>query len=937
MGGNAEPVFNMFGSSIVSHPLGTFGPLDCNKNLHNDPCLKPWDSVFGQSLVYDKEVVIPCGTCVVMTPKNGVLEFRRGLVVLGKLLFPDGLTIQMKTSFIRVHGTFVIESSKPIDGTPDVTITWIGTDAPTTFRPPLGQGQNEDVCGGSYGQCDMGKKAFLVAGGQLDFQALPSPSMPTWVPLYDVDDSLTGLSISSIDSHNVKDYKAPPMGCPDDGILLHHDFSTPLREVYSGSFGSFAEWTPKGSLKLSNRTHSQHCFVVDLKHVRDCLREDQTYLMTARILLSDQGRVDSTECARSGENCMSIYQARLSETAMGRTTMIWKEDKSFESMLGEETTISVEFNFTSKQLHKSDVYEVLQLRGPGPGVDMELLEFTLRTPPKEAFPNPENVCGDLVPGNGDAELLGLSPYPFRTNNHEIHLSIGEEGSSHYFAISGRGFAVQNAKKGNWRSAGITWDILPPCVKPHAKYRFKAEIRMHALRPVLSTWKVKGFVSDGKSAVENIADCPPSEGTWVTCHGDFQPSQKLSGANRFEVFLETDASSHDVSYDVDNISFEIIEGGIDRVILPKVVENMWNPGSEILITSHTTSWDAHQVRTINSVENHDEEGYVRVNLNEPIDRPLTLGSNPFHATEVALLSRNVVFNGTGGGHLSVVHTPGQTQVIQGIDFVEFGEEGIRDAYPIHFDFCQDNVNSVVSKNTIRQSNHRCIVLDATNNVLVEGNVAFDTKGHCFVVETGLEIGNVFKSNLGAKSQRVKETMPQAGVSGRETDDTPATYWIGSPSNYWIDNVAAGSEGFGYWLQLREKSRGIHATEATGRTNIMELTQFIGNTAHSTLLESLKVSGYTPTKTASIDHFRSYLTSSGHFAVSNSTNIAAQGTMLDIELQSNPIPMSGTTIIAVTEPRDNSVDDDEGNIVDTSNNGHASDPTDVFHLQSSPGLT
>jgi hypothetical protein len=935
VGGNAEPVFNMFGSSIVSHPSGVFEPLDCNKDLQNDPCLRSWSSMLGHSLVFDREVVIPCGTCIVMTKPRGVMELRRGLVILGKLVFPDGLTIQMRTTFIRVHGTFVIESSKPIDGVPDVTITWTGTDAPTTFLPPLGQ--NEDVCGGSYRQCDMKKKALLVAGGQLDFRALPSPSMPSWVSLYDVDDSLTGLSMSSIDSQSMKFYNAPPTGCPDDGILLHHDFSIPLREVYSGSFGSFAEWTPQGSLKVTNRTHTQHCFVVDLKHVRNCLVADQTYLLTARILLTDNGRVDSTECARSGENCMSIYQARLSETAIGRTTLIWKEEKSFGSMLGEETTISVEFNFTTKQLHESDVYEVLQLRGPGPEVDMELLEFTLRTPPKEAFPNPENVCGDLVPGNGDAEQLGLSPYPFRTNNYETHLSIGEESSNHYFAISGRGFAVEHAKMGNWRSAGITWDVPPVCVKPHAKYRFKADIRMHSLRPVLSTWKIKGFISDDESTIERIVDCPHSEGIWVTCHGEFEPSQKLAGAKRFEVLLETDASSYDVSYDVDNVSFEVVEGPLDRLILPKVVENMWNPGSEILMTSHTTTWDAHQVRIITSVENHDEEGYVRVNLNEPIDRPLTLGSNPFHATEVALLSRNVVFNGTGGGHLSVLHTQGQTQVIQGIQFDEFGEEGVRDVYPIHFDFCQDSVNSVVSKNTIRRSNHRCVVLEATSNVLVEGNVAFDTKGHCFVVETGMEIGNVFKSNLGAKSQMVQEIMPQAGVSGRETDETPATFWIGSPSNYWIDNVAAGSEGFGYWFQIREQSRGIHAVEALGKPCIMELTQFIGNTAHSTNLESLKISGYTPTKTASIDHFRSYLNNKGHFVVSNSTNIATHGALLDTELQSNPLPMSRTTIVPVTRSGGFIMGIQDAETRDTSNHGHASDPTDVFNLQSSPSLT
>jgi hypothetical protein len=936
MGGNAEPAFNMLSSSVVRHPSGIFEPLDCNRNLEDDPCLTPWRSKFGDSVAFDREVVVPCGTCIVLTrPRGGVLEFRRGLVILGKLLIPDGVTIRIQTTFIRVHGIFVIRSSKPIDGVPDVTVTWIETDGRgTTFRPP--PGQQEDLCGGPYGLCDMGKKALVVAGGRLDFQALPSPSMPTWVQLYDVDDSLTGLSMVGMDFAHYDVYHAPPPGCPEDGILLHNDFSAPHHDVYSGSFGSMVQWTPQGSLKVFNRTHTQHCPVVDLKHVRRCLQPNRTYLLTARILLTQSGLVDSTECAKSGKNCMSIYIARMSDKGIGQTTSIWTEEMSFGSMLGEETMISLDFNFSSKHLKESNLYVILQLRGPGPGVDMEIMEFTLRTPPKEAFPDPENVCRDLVPGNGDAELLGWNSYPFHTNDPDTHLSIAKEEFNHYFSISGRGFALLNPKNRNWRSNGITWNIPQPCVRTRAKYRFKADVRMHSLRPVASTWKIMGFVSDEESTIDTIVDCPPSKGVWVTCIGEFEPSLALASAARFEVFLEVGSSSYDVNYDVDNLGFETVQGGLDRLILPKSVENLWNPGSEILVTSHTSNWEAHQVRTITAVENHDKDGYVRVNLNEAIDRPLTLGSNPFHATEVALLSRNVVFNGTNGGHLTVLHTPGQSQVIQGIDFVEFGEQGVRDAYPIHFDFCQDSVNSLVSKNTIRRSNQRCVVLDATNNVLVEGNVAFDTKGHCFVVETGMETGNIFKSNLGANSQKVQQTMPQGGVSGKESDDTPATFWIGSPSNYWIDNVAAGSEGFGYWFQLREQPRGPHAIDMEGRPNIMELMQFIGNTAHSTQLESLKISGYTPTKTASLVRFSSYLNNKGAVAVSNSTNIAAQGTILDTELQSNPFPTGTIAIVPVTQSTESSADIQQANM-DTSNHGHASNPTDVFNLQSSPGLS
>jgi parallel beta-helix repeat protein len=49
-------------------------------------------------------------------------------------------------------------------------------------------------------------------------------------------------------------------------------------------------------------------------------------------------------------------------------------------------------------------------------------------------------------------------------------------------------------------------------------------------------------------------------------------------------------------------------------------------------------------------------------------------------------------------------------------------------PIHFHLCDSVEGSIVSKNTIRESNQRCIVVHGTHNVTVSKNVAFNTKGH-----------------------------------------------------------------------------------------------------------------------------------------------------------------------------------------------------------------
>ena len=64
-------------------------------------------------------------------------------------------------------------------------------------------------------------------------------------------------------------------------------------------------------------------------------------------------------------------------------------------------------------------------------------------------------------------------------------------------------------------------------------------------------------------------------------------------------------------------------------------------------------------------------------------------------------------------------------------------------------CGDVAGSMVAKNTIRQSHQRCVVLHASDNAIVEDNVAYDSFGHCFVLEDGIETGNSFLRNLGAQ--------------------------------------------------------------------------------------------------------------------------------------------------------------------------------------------
>ena len=113
-------------------------------------------------------------------------------------------------------------------------------------------------------------------------------------------------------------------------------------------------------------------------------------------------------------------------------------------------------------------------------------------------------------------------------------------------------------------------------------------------------------------------------------------------------------------------------------------DQWLPGAVLLLTSHTREWNDHQVRQVVSVSSASApSGYVSIELDSAIRRPTTLVESADFAVEVALLSRNIVFEGgqglQDGGHFWIFHTPTVKQTISGVDIQYFGHQGIVGRY------------------------------------------------------------------------------------------------------------------------------------------------------------------------------------------------------------------------------------------------------------------
>ena len=276
-----------------------------------------------------------------------------------------------------------------------------------------------------------------------------------------------------------------------------------------------------------------------------------------------------------------------------------------------------------------------------------------------------------------------------------------------------------------------------------------------------------------------------------------------------------------------------------------IKGKWTVGAEIVITPHTRNPYAAQVRTIVAVSTAPVSGYSAYKLNATILRPTTIIESPDMAVEVALLSRNIVFEGGSdtityhGGHFMIFHTPIIAQVIEGIEIKNFGQQGLLGRYPIHFHFSDDVPGSIVSKNTIRQSNQRCVVVHGTNKLRIEENVAYDTKGHCYMTEDGIETGNEFIHNLGVQTSVPERLIPESTIlnNGFETDQIPATFWISNPDNIYIGNVAAGSHDSGFWFE--PKLRGVRQSLYAGYDpRFVPMKVFKNNVVHSCMGTSVR---------------------------------------------------------------------------------------------------
>src|SRR6202166_986460 len=290
---------------------------------------------------------------------------------------------------------------------------------------------------------------------------------------------------------------------------------------------------------------------------------------------------------------------------------------------------------------------------------------------------------------------------------------------------------------------------------------------------------------------------------------------------------------------------------------------WRVGEEIVLAS--TDFDPRQAerRTISAIRGNT------LTLDKKLDY-MHFGKITFDVDErgeVGLLTRNIILQASAdeeqssyGGH--VMAMVGSKMFVEGVELNRMGKNMTLARYPIHWHLIGDAQGQYIKNSAIHDSYNRCVTVHGTNFLHVENNVTYNTVGHCFFLEDGIEHGNQFvhnlaiqikchtskacaPTNLGANGENMgsnplnRATYRAASMSGKDTllpsDNTVTAYWITNPDNVFIDNVAAGSDENGFWWSLPEHPQGkFEGTEISKATwpRRTRMAEFRGNVAHST---------------------------------------------------------------------------------------------------------
>src|SRR6187200_2626465 len=237
---------------------------------------------------------------------------------------------------------------------------------------------------------------------------------------------------------------------------------------------------------------------------------------------------------------------------------------------------------------------------------------------------------------------------------------------------------------------------------------------------------------------------------------------------------------------------------------------WKVGDEIVLAS--TDYDPRQAerRNIAAISGNT------ITLDKPLEY-MHFGKITFDVDErgeVGLLTRNIKLQASAdaeqsfqGGHVMAMGT--SKMFVEGVELNRMGQNLTLARYPIHWHLIGDAQGQYIRNAAIHDTYNRCVTVHGTNNLQVENNVTYNTVGHCFFLEDGIEHGNEYVHNLAIQTKchtsksceptnlaaagEATQERQASGPRGQQSkevllpsDNTVASYWITNPDNTYRDN-------------------------------------------------------------------------------------------------------------------------------------------------------
>ena len=314
---------------------------------------------------------------------------------------------------------------------------------------------------------------------------------------------------------------------------------------------------------------------------------------------------------------------------------------------------------------------------------MAIDDFQIKRFGTEYFPTGD-VCAELM-RNGDASLDPMSPYPFYPSSSSAALTIQEESNGNkYFRLSGR--------KDKWVSPRQR--IGTECLAPEMVFELSFKSRASAALSIQSRFIFVTKRDDGSNQYHYMvaAYCTTGVNEWKECKGEItmnRPELFSGQPHDFftDVYMLDDKTT---SIDFDDFSFKFLSGPAGGfVVNSEGVDGCWQTGSKVLITSDTMYYEDDTIATIKAVTT--EGSMTTLSFEEDL-APRSSKADSIFPVELALMERNIKFESDNaalgeGGHFAVWQTP-QAQVLDGVEFYKFGQQGTLGRY-VSVDFCSNN--------------------------------------------------------------------------------------------------------------------------------------------------------------------------------------------------------------------------------------------------------